>query len=85
MQSGQRVLLTDDFMKAGGTMRGMKSLLEEFDCELAGIAVLVETEHHDEVLVDDYLSLAKLCKVNEKSRTIELNEGNYFEKGGQSS
>lgn len=85
MQSGQRVLLTDDFMKAGGTMRGMKNLLEEFDCELAGIAVLVETEHHEEVLIDDYLSLAKLCKVNEKSRTIELNEGNYFEKGGQSS
>lgn len=83
MQSGQKVLLTDDFMKAGGTMRGMKSLLEEFDCELAGIAVLVETEHHEEVLVDDYLSLAKLCKVNEKSRTIELNKGNYFEKGGQ--
>lgn len=84
MKSGQKVLLTDDFMKAGGTMRGMKSLLEEFDCELAGIAVLVETEHHEEVLIDDYLSLAKLCKVNEKSRTIELNEGNYFEKGGQS-
>lgn len=84
MKSGQKVLLTDDFMKAGGTMRGMKSLLEEFECELAGIAVLVETEHHEEVLIDDYLSLAKLCKVNEKSRTIELNEGNYIEKGGQS-
>lgn len=83
MKSGQKVLLTDDFMKAGGTMRGMKSLLEEFDCKLAGIAVLVETEHHEEVLIDDYVSLAKLCKVNEKSRTIELNEGNYFEKGGQ--
>lgn len=82
MQSGQKVLLTDDFMKAGGTMRGMKNLLEEFECELAGIAVLVEAEHHEEVFIDDYLSLVKLCKVNEESRTIELSEGNYFEKGG---
>lgn len=82
MQKGQRVLLTDDFMKAGGTMLGMKNLLDEFECELAGIAVLVEAEHHEEVLVDDYLSLAKLCKVNERSRTIEISEGNYFEKGG---
>lgn len=82
MKSGQKVLLTDDFMKAGGTMRGMKSLLEEFECELAGIAVLVEAEHHEEVFVEDYLSLVKLCKVNEKSRTIELSEGNYFKKGG---
>ncbi|MDS9473297.1 pur operon repressor [Sporosarcina pasteurii] len=83
MQKGQRVLLTDDFMKAGGTMLGMKNLLDEFECELAGIAVLVEAEHHEEVLVDEYLSLAKLCKVNERSRTIEISEGNYFEKGGQ--
>lgn len=84
MQRGQRVLLTDDFMKAGGTMHGMKNLLDEFECELAGIAVLVEAEHHEEVLVEDYISLAKLCKVNEKNRTIEISEGNYFGKGGQS-
>lgn len=83
MKSGQKVLITDDFMKAGGTMVGMKNLLEEFGCELAGVAVLVESEHHEEILVDNYLSLVKLCTVNEKNRTIEMNEGNYFVKGGK--
>lgn len=78
MKSGQRVLITDDFMKVGGTMNGMKNLLEEFDCVLAGIAVLVEAEHADETLVDDYYSLVKLHAVNEKDRTIQLSEGNYF-------
>lgn len=82
MKSGQRVLITDDFMKVGGTMNGMKNLLEEFDCTLAGIAVLVEAEHPDERLVDDYYSLVKLKEVNEKDHTIALCEGNYFEKGG---
>ena len=80
MKSGQRVLITDDFMKVGGTMNGMKNLLEEFDCELAGIAVLVEAEHADETLVDDYYSLVKLQEVNEKDRTIALSEGNFFQK-----
>lgn len=83
MKSGQKVLLTDDFMKAGGTMGGMKSLLEEFDCELAGIAVLVEAEHHEDVVIDRYLSLAKLCEVDERNRTIKLSEGNYFLEGGK--
>ena len=83
MPSGRKVLITDDFMKAGGTILGMKSLLEEFGCELAGIAVLVESDHAEEVLVDNYLSLVKLQAVNEKSRTIELEEGNYFAKGGK--
>ncbi|MFJ8264233.1 pur operon repressor [Rummeliibacillus sp. NPDC094406] len=82
MKSGQRVLITDDFMKVGGTMNGMKNLLEEFDCTLAGVAVLVEAEHPDERLVDNYYSLIKLKEVNEKDRTIALCEGNYFEKGG---
>ncbi|MBB4826805.1 purine operon repressor [Sporosarcina luteola] len=82
MQSGQRVLLIDDFMKAGGTMAGMRNLLEEFGCELAGIAVLVEAEHTEEVLVQDFVSLVKLKAVNEKDRIIELQEGNYFKKGG---
>lgn len=82
MEKGQRVLITDDFMKVGGTINGMKSLLEEFNCELAGIAVLVEAEHADEQLVKNYLSLIKLHEVNEKDGTIVLTEGNYFEKGG---
>ncbi|MFC4713847.1 pur operon repressor [Planococcus dechangensis] len=82
MKSGQRVLITDDFMKVGGTMNGMKNLLEEFDCTLAGVAVLVESEHQDEMLVEKYLSLVKLAQVSEKDRTIALKAGNYFEEGG---
>ncbi|RAZ72810.1 pur operon repressor [Planococcus halotolerans] len=82
MKSGQRVLITDDFMKVGGTMNGMKNLLEEFECTLAGVAVLVEAEHKDEQLVEKYLSLVKLREVSEKERKIELQEGNYFSDGG---
>lgn len=82
MKSGQRVLITDDFMKVGGTMNGMKNLLEEFECTLAGVAVLVEAEHSDERLVEKYLSLVKLHEVSEKERTIALEEGNYFTNGG---
>lgn len=82
MPSGQNVLLTDDFMKVGGTMQGMKSLLEEFNCQLGGVAVLVEADHLEEVLVDDYLSLVKLHAVDEKYRKIELEEGNFFTRGG---
>ncbi|OHX49330.1 pur operon repressor [Planococcus salinarum] len=82
MSSGQRVLITDDFMKVGGTMNGMKNLLEEFECTLAGVAVLVEAEHTDEQLVEKYLSLVKLREVSEKERKIELQEGNYFSDGG---
>ncbi|GHI00880.1 pur operon repressor [Neobacillus kokaensis] len=74
------VLIVDDFMKAGGTVIGMISMLEEFNAHLAGIAVLVEAEKTEERLVDDYLSLVKLSDVDVKEKKINVHEGNYFTK-----
>ncbi len=79
LKEGSKVLVVDDFMKAGGTINGMKNLLEEFSATLSGIGVLVESESVDERLVDDYVSLLKLSDVNEKSKQISLSEGNYFQ------
>lgn len=78
MDQGANVLIVDDFMKAGGTVNGMISMLNEFNANLAGIAVLVEAEKIEERLVDDYLSLVKLSDVDVKEKKIKVNEGNYF-------
>lgn len=78
LKQGSRVLIVDDFMKAGGTVVGMISLLEEFKATVAGIAVLVESEKIEEKLVDDYLSIVQLSDVNVKEKRINVNEGNYF-------
>lgn len=78
LQKNSRVLIVDDFMKAGGTVNGMISLLEEFEATVAGISVLVEAQNAEERLVDDYLSLIKLTDVNMKEKTIKVNKGNFF-------
>ncbi|MCM3570809.1 pur operon repressor [Neobacillus mesonae] len=80
MKQDSNVLIVDDFMKAGGTVIGMISMLEEFNAHVAGIAVLVESEKAKERLVDDYLSLVKLSDVDVKDRKINVHEGNYFTK-----
>ncbi len=56
----------------------MISLLEEFNAQLAGIAVLVEAEKIEERLVDEYLSLVQLTDVDVKEKIISVKEGNYF-------
>lgn len=78
LKEGARVLVVDDFMKAGGTVNGMISLLEEFNAHLAGIAVLMESEHAEARLVDDYISLVKLQNVNMREKKIDVVPGNYF-------
>ncbi|WP_147535872.1 pur operon repressor [Bacillus marasmi] len=85
LAEGSKVLIVDDFMKAGGTVNGMKSLLEEFKAQLAGIAVLVESENIEERLVDEYISLVRLSNVDEKAKTINVSEGNYFTLSGNMS
>ena len=80
LKEGSKVLIIDDFMKAGGTINGMVSMLEEFKADVAGIGVLVESEdiEIEERLVDEYISLVKLSNVNVKEKQIQVNEGNYF-------
>ncbi|EWG08755.1 pur operon repressor [Cytobacillus firmus] len=80
LAEGSNVLIIDDFMKAGGTVNGMVSMLEEFKANLAGIAVLVEAEKAEERLVDEYLSLVRLSDVDVREKKINVSEGNYFKK-----
>ncbi|MCM3588572.1 pur operon repressor [Mesobacillus maritimus] len=78
ISEGSKVLIVDDFMKAGGTINGMIDLLQEFSATVAGIAVLVESEEIEERLVDDYLSLVRLSDVNVKEKKISVSQGNFF-------
>ncbi|MGN7471423.1 pur operon repressor [Brevibacillus sp. SAFN-007a] len=79
-----RVLIVDDFMKAGGTIRGMIDLLQEFRATVVGCGVLVETTADvSERLIDEYVSLAKLRDVDFKGKQIEIELGSFFENRGE--
>lgn len=67
-----KVIIIDDFMKAGGTAKGMMDLLWEFRAKVLGIGVFIDTEQPEDKLVENYLSLLKLGKVDEISKTIEI-------------
>lgn len=79
IEPGSNVVIIDDFMKAGGTIRGIISLMKEFDVTVKGIGVLAEAEDHEEDRkIDDYLSLLKIEEVDEQSQIIRVNRGNFF-------
>ena len=80
LKRGARVLIVDDFMKGGGTVNGMKGLIEEFEAELAGTAVFAETRHSGPRVVADYISLLSVDRVNTAERTISVTPGTYFNK-----
>ena len=80
LREESRVLIVDDFMRAGGTIKGMIDLLQEFKATVKGVGVFVESGEvsPEERLVDEYVSLAKLTGIDPKTRKITLQPGNYF-------
>lgn len=75
---GANVCIIDDFMKAGGTITGMTSLLSEFQANVKAIGVLAEADdEEDERTVKDYTSLVKIKNVDMKQNHIEVVRGNF--------
>lgn len=52
-----RVLFIDDFLRGGGTARGVHNLMREFQADVVGVGVLIETPAPRERLIDRYVSL----------------------------
>lgn len=68
LEIGKKVLIIDDFIKAGGTAKGIMSLMEEFEAEVVGLGILMEDAlWHTSRLVDNYLALLQLAEVDSSS------------------
>jgi len=67
IKRNSRLLFIDDFMKGGGTAKGILELAREFDCEVAGIGVLIQTAEPAKKLVEDWFSLLTLYSVDEEN------------------
>lgn len=82
LSENARVLIIDDFMKGGGTARGMEDLVREFGAEVVGIAVLTATTEPKEKLVADYTSLLVLDSIDAKNKVIKIKPDEEYMKIG---
>jgi len=79
LSPGMNVVIVDDFMKAGGSARGLVDLVSEFGAQVAGIGVLVETAEPRQKLVREYLSLAVLEGVDVERRVAQVRPSQWVE------
>ncbi|MCK9525648.1 MAG: pur operon repressor [Limnochordia bacterium] len=78
LPKGARVLLIDDFMKAGGTLRGLTDLMGEFECTVVGKGVLIEAGWPEEKLIEDHLSLVYLQEVDVKQQKVVVRPADWI-------
>ena len=67
-----KVVIIDDFMKAGSTAQGMMELMNEFKAEVQGFGVLISTARPQNKLIDNYLSLLELVGVEAAAKRIDI-------------
>ncbi|PTF55786.1 pur operon repressor [Staphylococcus chromogenes] len=80
LKEHSKVLIVDDFMRAGGSINGVINLMNEFKAEVKGVSVLVESKEVKQRLIEDYTSLVRLSDVDEYNRTFKVEAGNCLSK-----
>lgn len=69
---GSKVVFIDDFMKAGGTAKGILDLMREVGAEVVNNGVLVATAMPENKLVDRFVALLTLHALDEVAEQIDI-------------
>lgn len=82
LKTHQRVLIVDDFLRNGGTVEGMISLLDEFDCTPVGICVLGENRSRETdgliLPIDSLVTLQLVYNQDERRYELDVQPGSLF-------
>jgi purine operon repressor len=70
--SGSKAIIIDDFMRGGGSVKGISEMLAEFDIQIAGTGVVIASTEPEKKKIQDYFPLIYLGSVNEDRKTIEV-------------
>ena len=80
LNNHSKVLLVDDFMRGGGVLTGMESLMNEFDVEVIGKVILTQCYDSPREHENDYLYLSKIENIDEFNGSFDVKIGNVIEK-----
>lgn len=79
IKKGSKCIFIDDFMKAGGTAKGIINLLKEFESELLGIGVFIENIESGHKLIEEYISIIQFKGISPQGES-QLIPSNVFKK-----
>lgn len=75
---GSRAVIIDDFMRGGGSIKGISEILSEFDVSIAGTGIVMTNIDPQKKKIQDYISLLYLDSVDEDQKTINISPNNQI-------
>ncbi|NLD20506.1 MAG: pur operon repressor [Clostridiales bacterium] len=74
---GSKVLIIDDFMRGGGSIKGIAEIMSEVDIHVVGIGVAIASIEPKNKKVNEYFPILYLGEVNENTKEINASP-NYL-------
>lgn len=69
---GSKALIIDDFMRGGGSIKGIAEILSEVDIDVVGTGVAIANIEPKKKKVTDYFPIVYLGTVDEDKKTVEV-------------
>ena len=78
VKEGQRALIVDDFLKAGGTAKGMIDLMGEFNVEVVGTAFVMAKAQPGGKLIQGEKALMVMDVNSEDPETLSIRPADWL-------
>lgn len=72
VKPGTKALIVDDFMRGGGSTKGISDILSEFNVEVAGTAVAIASAIPEKKKISQFTAAVTLYDVDEENKTIRV-------------
>ena len=72
VEPGSRALIIDDFMRAGGSVKGIADILTEFDVEIVGTGLVIVTTEPERKTIPEYSALLYLAGIDTEKKELKV-------------
>ena len=79
VKPGSKAIVIDDFMRGGGSIKGIREILSEFEIETVATGIAIISAEPEKKKVDSFVHLVTLEEVDDFEKTISVSpNGNIF-------
>lgn len=78
VKEGQRALIVDDFLKGGGTAKGMVDLMAEFNVSVVGMAFVMATQTPQKKRIENARALMQLDVINDDQPVAHVRPADWL-------
>jgi len=75
---GSKAIIIDDFMRGGGSIRGITDILAEVDVSIVGTGIIIAGIEPEKKKISDYVPLIYMDKIDEENKNVQAFPNNQI-------